>query len=71
MKHLQNEIAAINSGESSYMKDRAQKNALKVENFQHEMNEEAREIQIRIEQLRSRIEERRGNHENLNGFLLG
>ena len=53
------------------MADRATNNAASVENFQLEVNEDARDIQRRVEALRDKIAEHRGSHENFSGFLLG
>ena len=42
-----------------------------MENFQLEVNEDARDIKRRVEALRDKINEHRGSRENFGGFLVG
>jgi len=42
-----------------------------VANFQQEVLEEAKDIQMQVVQLRTKIEDCRGTETNFAGFLLG
>mmetsp|Transcript_10526 Transcript_10526/g.14200 ORF Transcript_10526/g.14200 Transcript_10526/m.14200 type:complete len:93 (-) Transcript_10526:596-874(-) len=61
----------MKSEDSIYMAERADQNAQKVENFRQEVNEEVREILMRVARLRTKIDECRGTSKNFAGFLLG
>ena len=53
------------------MTERAQKNIQKVTDLQHEINEECKEIQQRIIDVRTKIHDNRASYQNFQGFLLG
>ena len=52
------------------MAERAQQNVQKVTDLQHEINEECKDIQQRIIDVRTKISDNRASYTNFQGFLL-
>lgn len=65
------ETVFVETSASPYMEERSAENAVKVENFSLELGEQLRDVQLRVNDIRTQITEKIGSHTNISGFLRG